>query len=180
MHREARIVLPELLKKSNVQKTILVGHSDGGSIALIYAANPALPLHSMVLIAPHVFVENITVQSIVRAQDEYFHGDLKERLAKYHPHTDHTFLSWSNMWLNPEFRDWNIQSLLGKVKIPLLVIQGTQDEFGTLKQVEAIQKECSGPVDVALIPGCGHRPHIELPDPTLDCTVRFIQQSLWQ
>ncbi|HEY9758726.1 MAG TPA: alpha/beta hydrolase [Oculatellaceae cyanobacterium] len=178
MHQEGQVVLPELLKKFNVQNAIFVGHSDGGSIALIFAANPTIPVHSMVLIAPHVFVEDITVQSISRAQEEYVRGNLKSRFAKYHPHTDHTFLSWSNSWLNPEFRKWNIQPFLPEIKIPVLVIQGEQDEFGTFKQVEAIQKECSGAVDVVLIPECGHRPHIEFPETTLACTIRFIQQSL--
>ena len=175
MHREARFVLAELLRKLKLQDVILVGHSDGGSIALIYASDPTVNVRGLVLIAPHVFVEEITVQSIARARTEYLRGNLKDRFQKYHQDADHTFLSWSDIWLNPEFKNWDIRPLLKTIKTPILVIQGEQDEFGTTAQVEAIQEECSVPVTSVMIPNCGHRPHIEAPTETLTHTIRFVK-----
>ena len=177
MHQEAVQVLPEFLEKMQVREVLLVGHSDGGSIALIYSAKPVVPVHALVLEAAHVFVEETTIQSIAALKEEYLHGNLKSRLAKYHPRTDETFLGWSDVWLRPEFVSWNIEEFLPQINIPVLVIQGEQDRFGTVRQVEAIQKGCAGPVETLLVPECGHRPHREKPQQTLERIVRFIDRN---
>jgi pimeloyl-ACP methyl ester carboxylesterase len=154
-----------------------VGHSDGGSIALIYSAKPLVPVRALILEAPHVFVEETTIKSIAASKEEYLHGNLKNRLAKYHPNTDETFLGWSDIWLHPEFVSWNIEEFLPQIKVPVLVIQGEEDRFGTVRQVEAIQKGCAGPVETLLIPECGHRPHREQPEQTLERMVNFIERN---
>ncbi len=178
MHDEALQVLPQFLTKLREQNVILIGHSDGGSIALIFAANPTVSVRALILLSPHVFVEEITVRSIAEAKSDYLQGGLKRRLAKHHPRTDETFLGWANIWLDPKFRSWNIENVLPKIEIPSLVIQGEEDRFGSLRQVEAIQNGCTGPVETFLIPGCGHRPHIENPLETLHRVVEFIHHNL--
>ena len=176
MHQEAIEGLPEFLEKMHVREVLLVGHSDGGSISLIYAATPAAPVRALILESPHVFVEETTIQSIAASKEEYLHGNLKSRLAKYHPRTDETFLGWCDVWLRPEFVSWNIEEFLPQIKIPVLVIQGEADRFGTVRQVEAIQKGCAGPVETFLIPECGHRPHREEPDQVMSAMVSFIER----
>jgi pimeloyl-ACP methyl ester carboxylesterase len=177
MHQEATEVLPEFLERMRVREVVLVGHSDGGSIALIYSANPVVPVRALILEAPHVFVEETTLQSIAASKKEYLQGDLKVRLAKHHPHTDETFFGWSDVWLRPEFASWNIEEFLPQIRIPVLVIQGEEDQFGTVQQVEAIQKGCAGPVETLLLAECGHRPHREKPEQTLERMVDFIKQN---
>jgi pimeloyl-ACP methyl ester carboxylesterase len=176
MHEEAIHVLPEFLQKLQEHDVILVGHSDGGSIALIYSANPVVPVRALVLEAPHVFVEETTLQSIAAAREEYVHGDLKPRFAKYHRNADETFLGWSDVWLRPEFASWNIEEFLPQIKIPILVIQGEEDRFGTIRQLEAIQGGCPGHVETLLIQECGHRPHREKPDQVMNEMVSFIER----
>jgi pimeloyl-ACP methyl ester carboxylesterase len=176
MHQEAIEVLPDFLEKMHVHEVLLVGHSDGGSISLIYAAKPIVPVRALVLEAPHVFVEKTTRQSIAASKKEYVSGNLKSRLAKYHPRTDETFLEWCDVWLRPEFVSWNIEEFLPQIKIPALVIQGEADRFGTVRQVEAIQKGYSGSVETLLVPECGHRPHREKPDQVMSVVVSFIER----
>ncbi|MCI0414319.1 alpha/beta hydrolase [bacterium] len=176
MHEEAIRVLPEFLQKMQEREVILVGHSDGGSIALIYSATPVVPVRALVLESPHVFVEETTIQSISAAKEQYLRGDLKRRFAKHHGRVDETFLGWSDVWLRPEFAFWNIETFLPEIKIPALVIQGEEDRFGTIQQVEAIKKGCGGPVEICIIPECGHSPHREKPQQTLEQIVSYIER----
>jgi len=164
MHEEAR-TLPALIRDEEV---ILVGHSDGASIALLYAA--AHPVRALVLEAPHVFVEDKTVQSIAALGD-----DVRERLARHHDHAAALFDAWRDVWLRPAFRAWNIEECLPRVHAPTLVIQGEDDEYGTVTQVETIQKKIGGRCEKLLLPECGHAPHRDQPAKTLAAMSAFIK-----
>jgi len=148
--------------------SILVGHSDGASIALLYAA--AHPVRALVLEAPHVFVEDKTVASIARLGD-----DVRARLARHHDHADALFDAWRDVWLRPEFRRWNIETCLSRVHAPTLVIQGDDDEYGTVAQVDAIRHQLGAPCQTLLLPECGHAPHRDQPARTLAAMTAFIQ-----
>jgi pimeloyl-ACP methyl ester carboxylesterase len=163
MHDEARRVLPQLLAQESIEEVILVGHSDGASIALIYAAEHPGNVRGVVLEAPHVFVEDISVASIAAIREQYETTPLKERVAKYHTDGDATFYGWNDIWLAPEFREWNIEAYLGRVSAPVLAIQGAADEYGTLAQLESIARRAAGPVDRIVLAGCGHAPHRDRP-----------------
>jgi pimeloyl-ACP methyl ester carboxylesterase len=153
MHDEAAL-LPAILEAEHVTQPILVGHSDGASIAII-AAGSGLATCGLVLIAPHVFVEDISVESIARARDAY--PELRERLARHHADVDGAFWGWNRAWLDPGFRAWNIESFLPAIRVPVLVVQGDADEYGTLAQVDAIQRAIPQ-VDRLIVPGAGHSP----------------------
>ena len=172
MHDEALDVLPALLDANGLEAPILVGHSDGGSIALIHAS--AHPVSGLVLLAPHVFVEDLSVASIAEAREAYETTDLAERMRRHHRDAEATFRLWNDIWLAPEFRDWNIQHILGGVTAPALLIQGEHDQYGTLAQIEAIERGVRGPVERAVL-DCRHAPHIEAPDETLAAAVRFVR-----
>ena len=175
MHEEALQVLPELFAAATINNPILIGHSDGASIAIIYAATTKVP--ALILEAPHVFVEDLTVQSIALAGEDYRHTDLKQKLQRYHgENVDVAFWGWNQVWLNPEFRSWNIENYLPNVKCPVLVIQGEEDQFGTQKQVESISKQCSAPVETVMLSNCKHTPHREQPAQTFEAMVTFIQK----
>jgi pimeloyl-ACP methyl ester carboxylesterase len=148
---------------------ILVGHSDGASIALLYAA--ARPVRALVLEAPHVFVEDKTVASIARLGDE-----VRARLARHHARADALFAAWRGVWLSPEFRAWNIEALLPRVRVPTLVIQGADDEYGTVAQVEAVRRQLGGPCETLMLPDCGHAPHRDQPARTLAAMSDFIRR----
>ena len=177
MHDEALNVLPLVLKAFEIDRPILFGHSDGGSIALIYAgSDPATNLQALILEAPHVFVENLSIESIENAKDAYENGVLKAGLERYHGvNTECAFRGWNDVWLNPEFRDWNIESSLPSIKVPVLVIQGEDDQYGTLKQIEAIKTGLQGAVQTLLLPNCGHSPHRDQRDIVLKATVDFLK-----
>lgn len=178
MHREALEVLPKILDELEVQDAALIGHSDGGSIAIIFAGSVTdarARIHALVLEAPHVFVEDLTVNSIAAAVKNYNGGELKKGLEKYHQHVEKTFRGWSQIWLDPEFRSWNIEKYLSSILVPVLVIQGGEDPFGTLDQVRRIQDKCSGSIQTKILPGCRHRPHREYPKETLETTVDFLR-----
>jgi pimeloyl-ACP methyl ester carboxylesterase len=180
MHREAVEMLPKILDAFEVRDAGLIGHSNGGSIAIIYCGNAHTSgafVHALVLEAPHVFVEELTVNSIAEAVENYNRGDLKKGLEKYHTHVENTFRSWSEIWLNPKFRSWNIEEYLSSIRVPVLVIQGTKDNFGTLAQVKAIQLQCNAPVETKILPGCRHRPHRERSEETLRTAVDFLKNS---
>lgn len=175
MHGEAEIVLPLLLKEVGIEHPILLGHSDGGSIALIYAGRyPNLP-SALVLQSPHVFVEDLSVESIAKIRISYQTTNLRSRLERYHRDVDATFWSWNDIWLDPRFRSWNIESYLRAVTCPVLVIQGLNDEYGTVRQVESIQQHIPS-AEVLLLPDCGHAPHRDQPQATIDRIVRFLGQ----
>jgi len=175
MHHEAEVVLPELLGKLNIERPILLGHSDGGSIALIYAAMTGPGPRSLILEAPHVFVEELTVRSIAKIRDLYASSDLRSKLGRHHAHVDEVFRGWNGIWLKPEFRKWNIEDRLAKVRCPVLVIQGVDDEYGTMEQVAAIRRGVTqAPVETLLLPECGHSPHRDRPKETVEAIEGFL------
>jgi pimeloyl-ACP methyl ester carboxylesterase len=177
MHREALEVLPRLLEVFEIAQPILFGHSDGGSIALIYAGSGSTPPAALVTEAPHVFVEDVTVARIAELRDAYRSTDLRARLERHHgAHVDHLFDEWSRTWLSTEFRDWNIEEYLPKVTCPTLVIQGAGDEYGTVKQVNAIAGAVAGRVGTLVLESCGHAPHIDQREKVLDAAAMFLQQ----
>ena len=156
MHDEARKLPP-------VEDPILVGHSDGASIAIIAAGDGLVQPRALVLIAPHVFVEDISLASIAAAREAYEHGDLRARLARYHDDVDGAFWGWNRAWLDPGFRAWNLEAYLPRIKTPTLVVQGIGDQYGTLAQVEAIERQLGGPVETMLVAGAGHSPFRDQP-----------------
>jgi pimeloyl-ACP methyl ester carboxylesterase len=171
MHDEALQVLPELLRETGIERPVLVGHSDGGSIALIHAASH--PVSGLILLAPHVFVEDVTVASIEEARETFATTDLATRMARYHRDPERTFRLWNDIWLAPEFRSWNIEDVLADVRAPILLIQGEHDQYGTLTQIEAIERGVSGSVARAVL-DARHAPHLEAPDETLRAAVEFL------
>ena len=166
MHHEAQVVLPELLNALGVERPILLGHSDGGSIALIYAGLFPESPRALILEAPHVFVEDLSVASIAAAKVNFQTTDFREKLARYHAHVDETFWGWNDIWLDPAFRSWNIEEYLAAIRCPVLCIQGEQDEYGTRAQVEAIRSRVPG-TEVVMLPDCKHSPHRDQREKTL-------------
>lgn len=174
MHDEALRTLPEILNQLGMEKTILVGHSDGGSIALIFAAEHPERVSGIVTAAAHVFVEDITIRGIREAVRVFETTNLRERLRPYHgDNTESMFRGWADIWLAPEFRHWNIEAYLPAVTSPVLALQGINDEYGTPAQVNAIVRRVSGPTEGLLIPDCGHIPHHQAREKVLSEVVRF-------
>ena len=174
MHVEALEVLPELLEALSIRDPVLVGHSDGGSIALIYAA--AHGAKGLVAMAPHVFVEDISVKSIAEAKTAFETTDLPQKLARHHADAVKTFWGWNNIWLHPDFRGWNIEEVLPRVHCPVLAIQGFDDEYGTMAQLEAIARQTGGPIELLRLTGCRHSPHRDQPGAVLEAMSRFIER----
>jgi pimeloyl-ACP methyl ester carboxylesterase len=174
MHREAREALPELLAKLGIERPILVGHSDGASIALIYAGS-GHPVRGLVAMAPHVFVEDLSVRSIEAAKVAFETSDLPEKLARYHADARRTFYGWNDIWLHPDFRAWNIEEYLPRITVPVLVIQGEDDQYGTAAQVEAIARQVKGPVETLMLSRCAHSPHVDQREATLAAISRFVK-----
>jgi pimeloyl-ACP methyl ester carboxylesterase len=175
MDGEAREVLPRLLERLGIGKAILVGHSDGASIALIYAG-AGLPAAGLVLMAPHVFVEDVTVASIAAARDAYRATDLPQRLGRYHDDPDGAFWGWNDIWLDPTFRSWNIEACVPQIRVPMLLIQGADDEYGTPAQVETIRRLARGRCDLELLPRCGHSPQRDQPERTIELITSFVAE----
>ena len=171
------MVLPDVLAATDIGNHILIGHSDGGSIALIHAGSPPRPgLLGVVTLAAHVFCEDISRRGLAAARDNYLQGDLKSRLQPYHgDNTDCAFWGWNETWLRPEFIDWNIEEFLPTITAPLLAIQGADDPYGTAAQVTAIERLAGGPVSVAIIAACGHAPHLQHKAAIVDKIVGFIR-----
>ena len=174
MHEEAIDWLPEILDQAGIARAAFLGHSDGGSIALIFAATSPARVAALILEAAHVFVEDVSIASIERMKREYDTTDLRRRLSKHHAHVDAAFTGWNDVWLSPEFRDWNIEEYLPRVIAPTLVIQGEDDEYGTLRQVDAIARQLGGPVETLVLPDCGHSPHRDQPTRVLDAIAKFL------
>jgi pimeloyl-ACP methyl ester carboxylesterase len=174
MHDEALAVLPGVLDDADIERPVLIGHSDGASIALVHAAAAGRPVSGLVLMAPHVFVEERTLAGIRDARRSYLEGDLRARLARYHADVDNAFWGWNDVWLSDQFRDWNIERYLGAVTAPSLVIQGDDDPYGTLAQLDSIAAGSGGPVETRVFAGCGHAPHLEWPDTTLDVVTSWL------
>lgn len=173
MHNEGLCVLPDLLSQLHIENPILIGHSDGASIALIYtgAYNHA---RGLVLLAPHVFVEDLSVASIAEAKRIFETTDLAEKLARHHRDAARTFWGWNEIWLHPDFRRWNIEEYLPRIKCPILVIQGLDDQYGTMAQVEAIRRQSGGLVEVLALPDCRHSAHRDRHDAVLTAITTFI------
>jgi pimeloyl-ACP methyl ester carboxylesterase len=174
MHEEAREWLPAVLDKAGIASATLLGHSDGGSIALIFAATCPARVEQLILEAAHVFVEDVSVRSIEVMKRAYRDGDLRDRLASHHRNVDVAFHGWNDVWLHPEFRDWNLEEFLPRITCPTLLIQGENDEYGTLRQIEAIRSQIGGPVQTSIVPRCGHSPHREAPDQVLAAIASFL------
>ena len=185
MHDEAMTVLPEILTKLDVRRPILVGHSDGGSIALIYAgsgaANGGGPTpEAMIVEAAHVFVEELTTKSITQIGMAFHDTELPKKLGRHHDDPDGMFRAWHDIWLEPAFADWNIESYLPQVVCPLLVIQGKNDEYGTRRQVDAIVSQAGGPTEVLMVDDCGHSPHRDQPSRVLSAMTDFVRRVTGQ
>lgn len=176
MHDEALHALPDLLAQLNIENPILIGHSDGASIALIYAAVHD-GVRGLVLLAPHVFVEDLSVASIAEAKAKFQTTNLPEKLARHHRDPACTFWGWNNIWLHPDFRAWNIEEYLPRITCPILVIQGLDDQYGTMAQVQAIARQSRGLVEILPLPDCRHSPQRDQPDEVLAAIARFVQSS---
>ena len=173
MHDEALEVLPVVVERAGAESPILVGHSDGASIALIYAG-AGHPVRGLVLIAPHVFVEPETIEAIAAIRNAFPESDLPARMARYHRDPGATFHGWADIWLSPAFRDWNIEDSLAGVHCPTLLIQGDADEYGTEAQLDAIVAGLGAPTTRVIVPGAGHSPHLSHPDLVLAPVVELI------
>ncbi|HET7670208.1 MAG TPA: alpha/beta hydrolase [Burkholderiales bacterium] len=174
MHDEALVALPDLLKGVGVEKPLLIGHSDGASISLIHAG--AHPVRGVVAMAPHVFIEPLCLKSIDKAAEAFENTDLKERLGKYHRDARKTFYGWADVWLEADFKGWDIRDeYLPKIRCPVLGIQGHDDIYGTMAQLDEIKNRVKGPCELLKLEACGHAPFREQPEKTLDAVTRFIK-----
>lgn len=177
MAREAIEFLPGILEAIDFRGGILLGHSDGASIAAIYAGYVEdHRVHGLVLVAPHFFTEPDGLQSIAEAKSAYETGDLRDKLAQYHKNVDNAFRGWNDAWLDPGFKSWNIADALDYLRIPVLAIQGADDQYGTLAQIREIEDRSSAPVDVVILPDCRHYPHAKQPEATLSAIAEFCAQ----
>jgi len=175
MHDEALLALPELLEALAIDAPILVGHSDGGSIALIHAGAGQWPVTGVITLAAHVMVEDISVESIAAARTAYEHADLRARLARFHSDVDSAFWGWNRIWLQPDFRGWNIEPYLPRITCPVLAIQGEDDEYGTQEQLERIERQVAD-VEVLHLEDCRHSPHRDQPQAVIDAMTRFVDR----
>ncbi len=175
MHDEALKSLPELLDKLEIGRPILFGHSDGGSIALIHAGGCLRPVRGLILMAPHVMVEDYGIRSIEIAKRNYDSTNLRDKLARYHAHPDTAFWSWNNIWLRPDFREWNIEKYLPQIHCPVLAIQGEDDEYGTMEQIERITRAIPQ-TEVLKLKNCGHSPHRDQPKAVIERVARFVSE----
>jgi len=175
MHDEARDVLAKLLETIGFERGLLLGHSAGASIAAIYAGSRQdHRVGGLVLIAPHFFTEDFGIESIVQAHTAYETGNLRARLARWHKHVDNAFKGWNGAWLDPNFRKWDITEFLAYIRVPVLIVQGEEDQYGTIKQIEAAEQECYCPVEVALLAGAKHSPQREAPESTMTAICEFV------
>src|SRR5690348_3654340 len=174
MHDEALKTLPELLDKLGVEQPILFGHSDGGSIALIHAGGAQRPVRGLILLAPHTMVEDISIRSIEAAKRSYTTTDLRDKLGRYHSDPDSAFRGWNDAWLNPEFRAWNIDEYLPRIACPVLAIQGEDDQYGTMEQIDRIMRVIPG-VEALKLKDCGHSPHRDQPAAVIQRVTQFVE-----
>jgi len=174
MHHQALVVLPALLSRLGVTRPVLVGHSDGASIAVIHAG-AGHAVAGLVLMAPHVFVEEQSIAGIEAARDVY-ESSLRPRLAKYHDDVDSTFWGWNGVWLSPEFRRWNIESSLRTIDAPVLAMQGDGDEYGTLAQLDAIVTGVASRAERVVLAGRGHALHLGDTAPVVDAVAAFVSR----
>lgn len=171
MHREALMVLPALLETMGLQQPVLLGHSDGGTIALLHASQH--PVSACVVMAPHVMVESISIEAITAAREAYLQGNLRERLRRYHDDVDSAFWQWNDVWLSPEFRAFDIRQDCRRINAPVLAIQGRQDPYGTLQQIEDIRPD-HGRIERLVLDPCGHVPQRDQFQVCLDHIASFL------
>ena len=171
MHREARDVLPALLRQLNIERPVVLGHSDGGTIALLHAAH--FPVSACIVMAPHVIVEDVSVQSIEAAREAYEHGPLRQRLAPFHADVDCAFWQWNDIWLSPAFRSYDIRQEISAIQAPLLAIQGEDDPYGTLAQIDDIAAAVPH-ARLVKLPQCGHSPHRDQPEAVAKAIQAFL------
>jgi pimeloyl-ACP methyl ester carboxylesterase len=176
MHDEALHVLPEILDLTGIRKAILIGHSDGGSIAAIHAGGTQDPrLLGVAMMAAHFFVEELNVAAIAQIKETYRTGDLRHRLARYHTDVDAAFNGWADAWLDPRFKAFDITGYLEAIRIPILGLQGSDDPYGSDEQLHVLKRHTTAPTQTLIIPGARHAPHLEAPEPTLSSLIAFVQ-----
>ena len=179
MHDEARDVLPLVLDAMGFRRGLLVGHSDGASIAAIYAGSVQdHRVRGLALMAPHFFTEDMGIAEIARAKIAFETGPLRAKLARLHADPDNAFYNWSGPWLDPEFRNWELSDALAHIRVPILIVQGENDQYGTMRQIEMAQQECYCPVEVAILPDTRHAPYREAPEATLRAISDFANRLL--
>ena len=179
MHIEALEILPELLDEIGFRRGLLLGHSDGASIAAIYAGGVQdHRIRGVAMVAPHFVVEDISVRSIAEIKQAYETTNLRSKLKRWHRDVDNAFYGWNAAWLDPKFRDWDISEYLAYIRVPVAIVQGAEDEYGTIRQIEIAREECYCPVDVTIVPGAGHSPHREAPEATLNAISEFAGRIL--
>jgi pimeloyl-ACP methyl ester carboxylesterase len=179
MHVEALEVLPKLLDAIGLRRGLLLGHSDGASIVAIYAGGVQdHRVQGVVMIAPHFITEDMGLASIAETKRAYESSDLKAKLQRWHSDVDNAFYGWSDAWLDPKFRDWDISEYLAYIRVPVAILQGVDDRYGTLRQIEIAQQECYCPVDVTMMAGAGHSLHREAPGATLEAISDFANAVL--
>jgi pimeloyl-ACP methyl ester carboxylesterase len=175
MHDEALNALPELLRSLRVEKPLLIGHSDGASIALIHAGADH-PVRGVVAMAPHVFIEPLCLNSIVTAAEQFETTDFAEKLGRHHRDARKTFYGWADVWLDRNFKSWDIRAdYLPQVRCPVLAIQGYDDVYGTMSQLDELARRVRGPCELLKLKDCGHAPFREQPEQTLAAVVRFVR-----
>src|SRR5215831_6283272 len=179
MHEEAQDVLPRVLAAIDFRRGLLVGHSDGASIAAIYAGSVQdHRVRGLALMAPHFFTEDMGIAEIARAKAAFEGGALRGKLARLHADPEHAFHNWSGPWLDPEFRNWDLSDALAHIRVPILIVQGEHDQYGTVRQIEVAQQECYCPVEVALLANTRHAPFREAPEATLRAISDFVKRLL--
>jgi pimeloyl-ACP methyl ester carboxylesterase len=179
MQREALDVLPVLLDEIGFRRGLLVGHSDGASIAAIYAGGTQdHRVGGIALLAPHFIVEDISVKSIAEIKTAYETTNLRDKLARWHKDVDNAFNGWNGAWLDPAFRNWDISDYLAYIRVPIAIIQGADDQYGSLRQVEIAREECYCPVETTILAGTGHSPHREATGATLNAISEFANAVL--
>ena len=180
MHRQAHEVLPALLDALGIDATAdkpwLLGHSDGGSIALLYAAHFPQRTAGAIVLAPHILVEDVSVSSIAKARTAYLETDLRQRLSRHHDDPDSAFWGWNDIWLHPDFKHWSIEKEISTITCPLLAVQGLNDEYGTLEQIRGIARQVPQ-TQLLELPDCGHSPHRDQPEKLIAAITAFIERQ---
>jgi pimeloyl-ACP methyl ester carboxylesterase len=179
MHVEAREILPRLLDAIGFRQGLLIGHSDGASIAAIYGGTVQdHRVRGLVLMAPHFIVEDVTINSIREIRHAFDTTDVRQRFQRWHADADATVRGWTDVWMKNDFKTWDLTENLAYIRVAILIIQGEHDNYGTGRQIEIAREECYCPVDVLMIPGIQHVPHREAPDETLEAIAEFAQRLL--
>ncbi|TDK46182.1 alpha/beta fold hydrolase [Antarcticimicrobium luteum] len=174
MTREAVEVLPHVLDRAGISRCILFGHSDGATIAAIYGGSVEdFRVRGLILMAPHFFTEEMGLAEIAKAKEVFETTDMQQRMAKYHRDPEGAFRGWNDVWLDPGFKAWNVGEVIDYLRIPVLAIQGRDDQYGTLAQIEEIETRSYAPVDTVILEDCKHAPHLEQPELTLDAVAEF-------